>query len=118
PVTRPITEESFDELRQVARCDRHALEAGPRELADHDVEDRPVADRHQWLGQDCRIRLQTGAKAPSEGHGAQHPPDAYDTPQRKKRASPRSAPPRGGFTSGGGTSDEPSTITRGMMRVK
>ena len=71
-VARPVAEERFDQLGEVSGGDRDALESCRRELADHDIEDRPVADRHQRLWEHSGVWPQPGSQTAREYHGASH----------------------------------------------
>jgi hypothetical protein len=65
-----VAEKRLDQLGEVPCSDRDAVEPVVAQLADDDVEHRPVPDRHQRLRQDGRVRLQARTEAAGEHNGA------------------------------------------------
>ena len=56
-----------DQLAEVADAEVDPVEAGGRELADDQLEDRPLADRDQRLRQNGRVRGEPGAACRRRG---------------------------------------------------
>src|SRR4029453_5554393 len=63
-------ENSPDQMGEVADAERHLVEAVPGELIEDDLEDRPVPDRHEGLGQHRGIWSEPRPAAAGEHDGA------------------------------------------------
>jgi len=64
-----VVENSPDQVRQVADTEDNVPDAMRLELFDHDLEDRSLADRHQWLREDRRIRSKARSAAAGKHDG-------------------------------------------------
>ena len=65
-----LAEVDADQVAQVPDADVDRVEPRARELADDDLEDRPVADREQRLGQDRGVGPQAHAEPACEDDGS------------------------------------------------
>ena len=72
PEAAPVAEVRLDQLGQVADREIDAREAGRREPAEQDLEDRHVADRHQRLRQHGRVRPQPRSRTAGEDDDVLH----------------------------------------------
>ena len=71
-----LREVGLDQLAQMADADVDALRAAARQPAEDQLQDRAVADRHQRLGQDRRVRPQPRAEPTGQDGGSHRPPGA------------------------------------------
>ena len=65
-----VADHRLDQVRQVADAERHLGDAGGTELAEDELEDRRLADRHQRLREYGSERRQSGALAAGQHDSA------------------------------------------------
>src|SRR5690349_890722 len=91
PVTRPAVD--LDQVSEVPNGERGPGAAGAAELREHQIQDRPLADRQEGLGEDVRERRQPRPLATGKDDRF----EAHADPTARTRISPesRTRPGRG-----------------------
>ena len=82
-----VVEDRLDEMREVADAERDVLDPTGLELVDHELEDRPLADRHQRLRKHRGVRREARAAAAREHDGLRLPVTARPGAVAVRRSS-------------------------------
>src|SRR5438874_2035756 len=56
PETPAVAKVRLDQLGEMADCEVRTGKSSRNELAEQDLEDRHIPDRHKWFGKNCRVR--------------------------------------------------------------